>query len=233
MDRQSMSNPALSNLKLGSCSQFDTRMCFVQSTSWILPAVLHAKSVADMTVMADHVGSDRWSGSPSWYFPTAMSNNFSNFSMLSWNYWNGFKMNNEEKSKHTWATAPICMLSSFEHTNIWTSFLLCTFWCWRKFMVWASILAKRKQPSTGSATPDKEMSFVKTYSLGMLLCRAWGNQLQNSAPDVLPLWESFASTYQQLPCQLACYDSHQQQASDQESMLFLMPQGWAWVSLMA
>ena len=143
------------------------------------------------------------------------------------------EMNNEEKSKHTWATVPICTLSSFEHPNIWTSLLLRTFWCWRKSMVWASILAKKEQPSTNLTTPDKETSFVKTYSLGMLLCRAWGNQLQNSAPDVLPLWESFASTYQQLPRQLACYDSHQQQASDQESMLFLTPQGWAWVSLTA
>jgi len=51
-----------------------------------------------------------------------------------------------KKSKHTWATAPTFTLSSFEHPNTWTSFLLRTFRCWKKSMVWASYSGKKRQP---------------------------------------------------------------------------------------
>src|SRR5258708_7455419 len=85
MDRQRVSRPALSNLKVSSFSQSDIRRCFVRSTSWISPAVLDSKSIEDMIEMHDLVGSDKWSGNPSSYCDMAVSNNFSSFFMSSSN----------------------------------------------------------------------------------------------------------------------------------------------------
>ena len=110
----------------------DIRRCFVWSSSWISPAVLHSKSIAGMMEMDDRVGSDRWSGSPSLYCPMAVSNNFSNFSISSWN-WLGWLYEHLKPRSESWQSKYMGH-STHMHTvflwapNIWASFWLWNFW---------------------------------------------------------------------------------------------------------